>query len=165
MDEQDKLLLRAVDESFGVVGGLLDACKFRAGLQETLALATRVNQYLEDTSPWKAAKSDLAAAGRSLYVALQAISGLKILFAPVLPFTSQQLHVMLGEEGELFGRQLIEQYQEKHKTHIALTYDATEAVGRWQLSDVPSGRQLPKPTPLYKKLDESVIDDELARLV
>jgi methionyl-tRNA synthetase len=164
LTEVDETLLSAVDAGFDSIGALYDACKFRAALQETMALSTRVNQYLEETQPWKTAKTDMQATARSLYVTLQAINGLKILFAPVLPFTSQAIHEMLAEEGQLFGDQKVESYDESERSHIALTYDATHAVGSWGRVVVPDGRTLPKPAPLFKKLDESVVEDELARL-
>lgn len=161
---RDEALLAAVDDGFTSVGDLLEACKFRAALQETLRISTLVNQYLEETSPWTVAKTDLTAAGRALYVALQAMSGLKMLFAPVLPFTSEKLHQMLGEEGQIFGNPVVRTYAESMRSHLALTYDASPAVGEWRRVVVPSGRLLPKPGPLFKKLDASVVDDELGRL-
>lgn len=164
LTEADEALLAAVDEGFDAIGTLYDACKFRAALQETMALSTRVNQYLEETQPWKTAKTDMQATARSLYVTLQAISSLRILFAPVLPFTSQALHEMLAEEGKLFGDQKVETYQESEHSHIALTYDPARAVGVWRPIVIPNGRQLPQPNPLFKKLDQSVVEDELARL-
>jgi methionyl-tRNA synthetase len=62
---EDELLLSAVDQAFETIGALYDACKFRAALQETLALSTKVNQYLEETSPWTTAKTDKEKTGRS----------------------------------------------------------------------------------------------------
>ena len=162
--EQDTALLAAIDAGFASVSALYDACKFRAVVQEILRLSTLVNQYLEETSPWTTAKTDMAATARSLYTAVQAINGLKILWAPVLPFTSQRLHEMLGEDGRLFGVQKVETYQEQTCSHIALTYDPAGAVGHWERTEIPVGRQLPQPEPLFKKLDKSVVADELARL-
>lgn len=164
LGEQDTALLTAIDDGFVTVGTLYDTCKFRAAVQETLSLATRVNQYLEETSPWLAIKEDPQAAARALYTAVQAISGLKILFAPVLPFTGQTLHEMLGEEGRLFGRPRVETYDENGRSHVALTYDGEGAIGAWRRSGVPAGRELPPPQPLFKKLDPSVVEDEIARL-
>lgn len=160
----DRELLAAVDAGFEQIGELYDLCKFRAALNEILALATRVNQYLEETSPWQSAKSDPEATARSLHTALQALNGLKILFAPILPFTSQTLHELLGESGQLFGRQSVGEYAEATRNHLALTYDGSDAIGRWQRVEIPAGRRLPKPTPLFKKLDESVIEAEKAHL-
>ncbi len=164
LTERDEALLAAVDEGFTTVGDFYEACKFRAGLQETLRISTLVNQYLEETSPWTTAKTDLATAGRALYIALQAMSGLKVLFSPVLPFTSEALHQMLGEEGQLFGNPVVQEYAESTRTHVALTYDASPAVGEWRRIDIPAGRQLPKPSPLFKKLDPALVEEELGRL-
>ncbi len=164
LTERDKALLHAVDEGFVTVGELYDGCHFRAALQECLRLSTLVNQYLEDTSPWTTAKTDMAATAQSIYTALQAISGLKILWAPILPFSSQQLHELLGEEGALFGEQLVQTYHEAERSHQGLTYDGSRAVGSWSRSDVAVGRQLPKPKPLFKRLEPEVADEELARL-
>jgi len=158
----DEALLGAIDAGFTTVGKMYAACTFRAALNECLRLSTLVNQYLEETSPWTTAKTDMEATARSLYTALQAISGLKTLWAPILPFSSQQLHLMLGEEGELFGEQLIETYQEPTRSHIGLTYDGSQAVGTWSRLPVPVGRQLPKPQPLFKRLEPTVADEELA---
>lgn len=164
LTEKDVALLTAVDAGFDTVAQLYDGCKFRAVVQENLRLSSLVNQYLEETSPWTTAKSDMQATARSLYTALQAINGLKVLWAPILPFTSQQLHEMLGESGALFGQQKVETYQESTRSHVALTYDGAGAVGAWQRTEIPIGRQLPKPVPLFKKLEASVADEELARL-
>ena len=164
LSAEDEALLASMDKGLKQVAQLYDACKFRAALQETLSLATRVNQYLEETGPWRTIKVDRVAAGRALFVALQAISGLKILFAPVLPFTSQQTHEMLGEEGQLFGEQRVESYQENEQSHTALTYDGAKASGRWERRPVPAGRPLPAPGPLFRKLDPEVAEEELARL-
>ncbi|HEX6386734.1 MAG TPA: methionine--tRNA ligase [Anaerolineae bacterium] len=164
LTEKDIALLTAIDAGFQVVSDLYDACKFRAVLQENLRLSTLVNQYLEDTSPWTTAKTDPAATARSLYTAIQAINGLKILWAPILPFTSQQLHELLGETSTIFGEQLVKTYQEATRSHVALTYDGSKAVGAWERREIPINRRLPKPIPLFRKLEESVAEEELARL-
>lgn len=164
LTEKDTALLSAIDEGFNTVAALYDACKFRNVVNENLRLSSLVNQYLEDTSPWTTAKTDMQATARSLYVAIQAISGLKSLWAPILPFTSQKLHEMLGEEGQLFGEQAVETYTEQTRDHIGLTYKGETAVGAWRRAEIEIGRELPKPKPLFKKLDDSVIEDELARL-
>src|SRR5690606_1939579 len=118
----------------------------------------------EETSPWSTAKTDLQACGRSLYTALQAINTLKLLFAPILPFTSQQLHEMLGETDQIFGDPKVEAYQESTRSHVALTYDGSAAAAVWATTTIPTGRQLPKPSPLFRKLEPALADEELARL-
>ncbi len=162
--EADRALLGAVDAAFDSVGALLDGCKFRAAAAEIMAVSTRVNQYLEAQAPWKTANSDREATAKTLYTAIQAINGLKVLFSPLLPLTSQQLHDLLGEEGTLFGQQEIKEFSETERSHEAITYDGSAAVGRWQRNPIPPGRKLPKPEPLFTKLDEQVAADELRRL-
>jgi methionyl-tRNA synthetase len=71
---------------------------------------------------------------------------------------------MLGEEGNLFGEQIIMTYEEPSRSHVALTYDGSQAVGSWTRELVPAGRQLPKPSPLFRRLEPSVAEEELARL-
>jgi hypothetical protein len=50
------------------------------------------------------------------------------------------------------------EYQEETRSHEALTYDHTGAVGTWTKSEPPAGQALRGPVPLFKKLDESVIE-------
>ena len=164
LDERDNTLLEAIDAGFETVGDFYDRTEFRNGLAESMRLSSLVNQYLDETAPWKSAKTDMAETAKSLYTVLQAISGLKTLFAPVLPFTSQALHELLGEDGQLFGEQQIVEYKEENRSHKAMTYDGQSAVGGWQRSEIPVGRQLPAAKPLFKKLDESVVEDEMSRL-
>ena len=164
LTSQDTDLLAAIDAGFDTVAQLYDACKFRAVVQENLRLSTLVNTYLEETKPWTAAKTDMTATARSLYTSIQAINALKLFWAPILPYTSQRLHDLLGYEGTLFGDQVVETYTEATRSHIGLTYKNGLERNIWQRTDIPIGHQLPKPQPLFKKLDPSIVADELARL-
>ena len=161
---EDRDLLARVEAGFESVGDLFGAVKLRAALAEALRLASEVNRYLDVQAPWSAIKSDRAAAARSVFTALKAIDSLKILFAPCLPFTSEQLHQYFGYDGTLFGRQQIETFAEAGSVHEALTYDPSRAAGRWQPSRLQPGQLLRQPGPLFKKLDEKVAEDEVARL-
>ncbi len=99
-----------------------------------------------------------------MYVILRVVDNLKTILAPILPHTAQKLHEYLGYEGQLFGTQHVVEYQEETRSHQALTYDHTGAIGTWAASQLPPGQALRKPAPLFKKLDESLIDEEYARL-
>ncbi len=160
----DQALLKKIEGGFETVGSLLNAVKLRAALGEAMSLAREVNVYL-DSAPWfSAIKEDRQAAATTVYTALQAINYLKVLLAPFLPFSAQRLHEMLGFEGRLFGEQLIATYQESARSHEALIYDGSQAIGRWQPEALPPGQALREPVALFKKLDESVVESELARL-
>ena len=56
------------------------------------------------------------------------------------------------------------EYEEETRSHAALTYYHTGAVDTWTPSALPPGQALREPAPLFKKLDERVIEEEYARL-
>ncbi|MCK5053843.1 MAG: methionine--tRNA ligase [Anaerolineales bacterium] len=160
----DTDLLKQIDAGFDSVGSLLEAVKIRAALQEALGLAREVNGYL-DRAPWFGViEEDRQAAATTVYTALRAIDSLKIIFAPFLPFSSEQLHESLGYDKPIFGKQKIVTYEESERPHEALIYDASSATGQWAPSDLEPGHRFNKPKPMYRKLDESVIDEERERL-
>jgi methionyl-tRNA synthetase len=161
----DLSLLGAVEEGLKNVGAELEAVRLRAALQEALRVATLVNQYQDRTAPWKAIKTDRNDAGLSIYTALKAIDTLKVMFAPFLPFTSQRLHEFMGYQEPLFGEQYVEAVDDSLGQHRVLRYRAPALGGeRWQASDLQPGQPLTQPAPLFKKLDESVAEEERAKL-
>ncbi len=160
----DRELLAEIAGGFESVGAQLAAVRLRAGLQEAFRLAREVNGYL-DHAPWFGViQSDRAAAARTVYTALQAIDSLKVLLAPFLPFSSERLHKLLGYKKPLFGDQRIVTYEEQTRSHEALIYDPSAATGNWVPSELPPGRALQQPEPLYQKLDDVIVEQERARL-
>jgi methionyl-tRNA synthetase len=164
LDARAQEVLSQVESAFSSIAELYEVCRFKSALEATMALARDLNVYLDETAPWFQIKEDKSVAATTVYVTLRAIDSLKTLFAPVLPFSSQQLHELLGYEGSIFGEQSIELYHESEKTHLALTYDADSLTERWVPSQLPAGQALQKPQPLFKKLDESIVEEELARM-
>lgn len=164
LTESDTALLSTLESGFNSVGELLNAVKLRPALQETLRLATEVNRYLDQTAPWTAIKTDRAAAARAVYVALRAIDSLKVLFAPFIPHSSEQVHQFLGYDGTLFGTQELITVPDNLGSHNALTYNASGATGRWQASQLAAGQALRTPKPLFRKLEPSIAEEELAKL-
>ena len=164
MAQEDAAILVKIDTAFASIAQLYEACKFRAALNETMALARDLNAYLDNKAPWFQIKEDKKAAGTTVYVALRAIDSLKILLAPVLPFSSQKLHQMLGYQGNVMGTQRIETYHESAKSHLALTFDPQSLTARWKPSELPAGQALQEPQPLFVKLEPSIVQEELARM-
>jgi len=164
LDAADSALLEKVEGGFQTVGELYAACKFRPALGEALALAREANGYLDRKAPWFQIKEDRAAAATTVYVVLRVVDNLKTILAPVLPHSAQSLHEYLGYSGQLFGTQQVVEYQEQTRSHQALTYDHGGAVGVWASSQLPPGQALLRPEPLFRKLDDSLVDEEYARL-
>jgi len=160
----DSEVLAKVETGFKTVGEFLETVKLRAALGEAISLATEVNRYLDAQGPWFEIKQDKAEAAKTIFTALKAIDSLKILFAPFLPFSSEKLHGYFGYDGALFGTQKIVNRAEANSAHTALTYDPTGTTGTWEASQLQPGQSLRQPGPLFKKLEEKVVEEERARL-
>jgi methionyl-tRNA synthetase len=165
--EGDLSLLDVIENGFNVVGKELEVVRLRAAIGEAMKLATVVNQYLDVNAPWSAIKTDKDSAAKTIYTALKAIDSLKIIFAPFLPFTSERLHGFFGYETPLFGEQYTEEVTDALGSHKVLRY----RLGRddippyqWKPSELKPGQKLNQPGPLFKKLEDKIIEEERARL-
>jgi len=165
LTDADSELLRVVDTGFSPVGALLDTAHFKAALGEVMGLAAQVNRYLGEMEPWRLLKVEPERAATVLFVAIQCITNLKTMFTPFLPFSSQQLHQMLGLQG------LIAPMPEIHQVdpgdgdrHRVLTTTWPDAEPAWLPSRLPAGHPLGTPEPLFRKLDPKLAEWELERM-
>jgi methionyl-tRNA synthetase len=161
---EDAAILEQVESGFDSVADSLNAVRLRDALRTATGLASAVNRYLDKVAPWFEIKEDRPAAARSIYTSLKAIDSLKILLAPFLPFSSEQLHHYLGYDQSLFGLQTIQTVEDNLGTHAVLRYIPGEGSGRWQPSQLQPGQALRKPGPLFKKLDPDLAQEERSRL-
>lgn len=163
-DDADRAIIQQAEAAFEPVGRDLDACHFKAALTQAMAVAREANRYLDAAAPWKVLKSNPERAATATYVALRVIDSLKMLFAPFLPFSSQKLHRALGYDSDLCGRQEIREFQENSHKHLALTYHYEKRGDLWRPSQLAPGQPLRQPEPLFRKLDDKIVEQELARL-
>jgi methionyl-tRNA synthetase len=165
LTSEDRALLDGLTAGFETVGEHIERGRFRAALAEAMRLASTVNQYVSDQAPWALVKTDRERAATVLFVALRAVDSLKTIFTPFLPHTSQVVHELLGHDGYLAGPlEFREVEEEDGRKHEILTGDYASWVGRWQPSDLQPGQTLQEPRPLFKKLDEGIIEEELRRM-
>jgi methionyl-tRNA synthetase len=166
LQPEDAALLDSIPGRFEAVAAEIEAARFRLALSTAIDLARDANRYLNDAAPWALIETDRERAGTILYTALRTIDSLKTLLAPFLPFSSQTLHELLGYEGWLAGPlEFREVTEDGDESHVVLTGDYDTWIGSWEPSDLPPGRELAEPRPLFKKLDAAkVVEDELARL-
>jgi len=162
LNEVDQALLDDVRAGFESVGARYDAVKLKAALIETRRLSQRVNQYLNERAPWTLIKTDPDEAATVVYTAMQAIDWLKLLWGPILPHASQQVHEMLGYSQPLFGRQYTQQVEDDRGTHLVLRYDHSGATGGWAPGVLPPGQAMRKPAALFEKLDADKMAERLA---
>lgn len=153
LDESSRALLREIEAGFDSVGELYNAVKLKAACIETRRLSQRVNQYLNEKEPWKRINADPAGAATAVYVALQAIDWLKLLWSPILPHSSEQVHSYLGYDQPLFGRQYTQLVEDARGQHLVLRYDHSPASGRWAAQPLPAGQTLREPKALFTKLE------------
>lgn len=160
----DKQVLEIIQGGFESVGEHLNAVHLRAALNEAMRLASEVNKYLDKAAPWFEIKEDKNAAGITVYTALRAIDSLKVMFAPFLPFSSENLHAYLGYTRPLFGEQFTETIEDDLGEHLVLRYRPGITEKQWKPSQLEAGGALVEPEPLFRKLDASVAAEERARL-
>jgi methionyl-tRNA synthetase len=162
--EEDKSIIRTIEVGFDNVGNLLATIKLRAALSETMHLASEANKYLDTMAPWFEIKSNKDQAAKTIFTALWVIDSLKVMFAPFLPFSSEKLHQYLGYIEPLFGQQVTENVNDALGEHTVLRYLPDQASGSWEPSRLQPGQIIQKPTPLFKKLDQSIIAEERSRM-
>jgi methionyl-tRNA synthetase len=162
---EDMAALSASREAFDVVGGLLDRSNQKAAVTEAMRAVADANKYLSDQAPWKL-KDDPARRDAVLHTALQLVDDGKALLTPFLPHSSDAVHRMLGHEGPWSGQPVLQEVDDLDggPGYPVLTGDYAGASAVWESRPVLAGTEVGPPTPLFRKLDPSVVDEELARL-
>jgi methionyl-tRNA synthetase len=164
----------------------LDGYKFREALKEAMNIARLGNKYLTDTEPWKVAKTDMDRTASILNVSLQICASLAIAFEPFLPFSSEKLRGILnvgiaagfdhraGEEGSVSENiytagegAALHTSSATAGTPVTAALDETitlswSALGNPSL--LPAGHQLNPATLLFAKIEDEVVDAQIARL-
>ena len=135
----DRELISAIGRVKASLSDNLDNFHFREALKDAIELARLGNKYLQETEPWKVAKTDMPRVATILSCALQLCANIAIAFEPFLPFMSDKLAKMIGLE--------------------KMTWDE---LGRTDL--LPAGTQLAKPELLFEKIDDEAINAQLSRL-
>ena len=163
LTDEDVAITAAVNEALEHVGSLLGQARFQAGLKHAMNHAGLVNQYLGAQQPWQVIKSDRARAATILYVALQNVNTLKTMLTPFMPFSSQRLHEMLGYNDVIAPMPMVKEVGQGSDRHLVMG-DGYPETDRWRPERLEPGRRLREPQPLFKKLDEKVVDEELRRM-
>jgi methionyl-tRNA synthetase len=163
---EDRALLAATSGAFAPVGDLLSRNRQKAAIGEAMRVVGEANKYLSDQAPWKL-KEDPARRDTVLHTALQAIRDCNALLTPFLPHSSQKVHELLGGTGVWSVAPEIHEVTDLDDGSpypvITGPYDQGQAV--WGSTPLPPpGTPLAPPTPIFAKLDESVVEDELRRL-
>jgi methionyl-tRNA synthetase len=167
LEEADHALLTLSEQAFGTVGDLLARSRQKAAITEAMNVVGAANKYLSDMEPWKLKNTDPERMAAVLHVALQVVDDAKTLLTPFLPASSSKVHAMLRGDGRWAAMPELVEVDEPtaagSPSYSVLTGDY-DTGARWASTPIEAGRPLDPPTPVFAKLDPSVVDEELARL-
>ena len=162
----------------------LETFHFREALKEAMNMARIGNKYISDTEPWAVAKTDLDRAASILHTCLQICADLAIAFEPFLPFSAEKLRDILRvgiEAGKDFRRGDADGFGDTENCYGPMDGRArhTESCGelrdpkyrlvlKWDdlgsESLLPAGHELGDPALLFSKIEDSVVDAQVAKL-
>ncbi len=177
IDEQTLAQIQPIKEA---IADKLLHYKFREALFEAMNIARIGNKYLTETEPWKVAKTDMDRTASILYVSLRICADLAVAFEPFLPFAAEKLRGILnvgfaagcdhrqGEAGSVETNMF--STGEGAAVHTLPCGSAAEADGvvlSWDTlgrDALPAGHQLNQPVLLFGKIEDEVIDAQVAKL-
>ncbi|MFI5164146.1 MAG: methionine--tRNA ligase [Bacteroidia bacterium] len=133
----DLILLEEISKFPNKISASLDAFRFREALAEMMNLARLGNKYLTENEPWKL--SDQKRIGVILNISLQVCANIAVLGEPFLPNTTVNLSKILGI-GKLNCRD----------------------GGRIDI--LKTGHQLGEAKLLFEKIEDDVIEKQIAKL-
>jgi len=176
LKDPDRALLDAIEAGFDTVGGLIAQHRQKAALAEAMRLVGEANKYVADTQPFKLKGQDPATQERLatvLHTLAQAVADLNLMLSPFLPHAANDVDRVMGGAGEVapmprveevaeLDPQVLPEAFEGRSGYPVITGDYAGAPS-WGRHPVVVGTPVGRPTPVFTKLDESVVDTELAR--
>lgn len=140
LTETDTLLATELGTATEALTAALDTFHFREALKQAMEIARLGNRYLQETEPWKLAKTDMERVKTILNIAVQLCANIAVAFEPFTPFMAEKLVKMLGMSEKLSWKML------------------------GKLDIIPAGTQLATPELLFDKVEDSQIEAQLKRL-
>ncbi len=140
LTEAEEKLIEEIRNLKKEMSEALDTFHFREALRLAMDMARAGNKYLQETEPWKVAKTDMARTATILNTAIQTCANLSIAFEPFLPFMSAKLVKMLGGD--------------------KISWDM---LGCFDL--VPTGAKIGEPELLFEKIEDSAVEAQVQKLL
>ena len=176
LEDIDRALLDAVEAGFASVGDLIAQHRQKAALGEAMRLVGEANKYVADTQPFKLKGEDPATQARLatvLHTLAQAVTDLNLMLSPFLPHAANDVDRVLGGSGRIAPMPRIEEVDELDPDHLPEAFDGRSGypiitgdyqdAPTWGRHPVTVGTPVAKPAPVFTKLDESIVEAELAR--
>ena len=176
LEDIDRALLDAVEAGFASVGELIAQHRQKAALGEAMRLVGEANKYVADTQPFKLKGEDPATQARLatvLHTLAQVVTDLNLMLSPFLPHAANDVDRVLGGSGQVAPMPRIEEVDELDPDRLPEAFDGRtgypiitgdyEGAPTWERHPVTVGTPVAKPAPVFTKLDESIVEAELAR--
>ena len=136
--EADLEFEQAIKELPDKVGDLIADMKFREGLVEIILTAKKGNKYFNDQEPWKAVKEDMEKASNCLYLSNQLCKAMAVLLKPYIPNKADAICEIINIPTEN-------------------TWDDAKVF-------LETGHEINKAKPLFKKIEDKVIEEQKEKL-
>ncbi|QPL05654.1 MULTISPECIES: methionine--tRNA ligase [Actinomyces] len=174
LEEIDRALLDSVAAGFATVGDLIRHHRQKAALTEAMRLVGEANKYVADTEPFKLkAEEQLPRLATILHTLAQVVADLNLMLSPFLPHAANDVDRILGGAGQIAPMPRIEEVDELDPEVLPndfvgrtgypiITGDYAQAP-TWGRHEVAVGTPVGKPSPVFVKLDEAIVEEELAR--
>lgn len=171
LEDIDRALLDAIAAGFDEVGELIATHRQKAALGAAMRLVGEANKYVTDTEPFKLkSEEERPRLATVLWTLAQAVNDLNLMLSPFLPHAANDVDLVLGGDGKVAPMPRIEEVEDLDVTnedgsprrYPILTGDYA-GYPAWGRREIEVGRVIGKPTPVFVKLDESIVEEELAR--
>ena len=166
LQAEDEALLTAIRDGFTSVGEAIRGHHQRSALSQIMHLVGEANAYVSATEPFKLKAEEQRPRLLSiLHTLAQAVTDLNTMLAPFLPHSANQVAAALGEDRIIAPMPRLEEVDDLDggPGYPIITGDYSDAPA-WEHRPVRVGAPVVKPTPIFQKLDPSIVDEELARL-
>ena len=136
--EEDEDFKKAIEELPDRAGEYISNYEFREALLEIFKVAKKGNKYFNDSEPWKAVKENPTKAANCLYLSNQLAKTLAYTLKPFLPTKADEIAEILN----------------------------IDSLDNWEDSKIPlpTGHEINKAKPLFKKIEDKEIDAQKAKL-
>ena len=168
LEPVDEEVRATVLAGFDSVGDLLARHRQKAAIAEAMRVVGEVNAYVSRTEPFKLKGEDeRERLATVLHTLIQCVSDLNTMLAPFLPHAANRVDAVLGGDGAFVPMPRLETVAglddgDEGRSYPVITGDYT-ATPRWQSRPVVVGTPISKPAPVFTKLDDAVVEEELAR--
>lgn len=162
----DDELLAAVIKGFETVGNFIANHQQRAALSEIMRIVGEANTYVSRTEPFKMKAPELRERlATVLHTLIQAVSDINTMMSVFLPHSSNVIDLVLGGSGTIAPMpELIETEDIDNGHPFPIISGDYSHVRAWAPREVVPGTPIAKPSPVFQKLDDSVVAEELERL-